>query len=185
MAKVKRIRHPQPDEHVAANFVAHGTAEKRGKNDPGKITGTLVDANGNEIDGTTIHERPNWAILFQNVPPGRYTLQVKFRGDADMQQVSFQVGEHIIGITFPPGDGSVCNTFVAYGTQTFPNNGQVSGTMQRDNYSVDGTTILQPTGRGTWAIQFSNVQGQFRYDLEVSDTSGGSGTNTNILVNNC
>ena len=86
-------------------------------------------------------------------------------------------------IAHPNNDDDVCNTFVAYGTQTAPSTGNVSGTMTPPGGNpINGTTIQQPTGRGTWAIQFSDVPDGIDYLLEVDDTSGGSGSSNGITV---
>ena len=189
MPKRKKIHHPEANEIVSRSFVAFGTAPRRThEGESGKITATLLDMNDQPtgINGQSLQDRPNWAFFFGPVEDGDYKLKITWHDGQPERPVPFRVRGHLfIGINYPQQNGSVCNSFVAYGTQNLPNPAQVSGDVEQNGNRIDGTTIMQPTAlNNTFAIQFANVPGVDNFTLEASDTAGGFASRP-IVVTNC
>jgi hypothetical protein len=192
----RKIQHPKSNSKVHQNFVAFGTAERMKKGDIGATKGEIFDKDDNLLfTGTTIHERPNWVVLFE-CTDGVIGLHRKVKithwdGTPQTQTEIEVTADAGVQITYPANNDNICTTFTSYGTTTnIPS--QVSGTMTRSDAgaTVDGTTIQQPTpGRGTWVIQFNSVpeSGANTYALDVSDTQGGfqEHTGINVAVANC
>jgi hypothetical protein len=188
MAKTRVILHPKTGMTVLPTFAAFGTAERM-KGTKGNIKGRLLDAYGHEVStGTTIHERPNWVILFEGVPLGQgYTLEVTYPTGQPQTQPNIKVSDIFeTHISYPGNGAPVCNTFTAYGSVSASSAGaQVSGTLTPTGGGepIDGTTLVQPASpRLTWLIQFSNVPDGNGYTLDVNDTVGGGDEKTNISV---
>src|SRR5262245_10688349 len=138
---------------------------------------------GKTIRQPTTKDRGIWVILFENVAQGTgYFLEVtadKDNGPAKAQGITVNRAgpNRQIEITYPGNNATLCTEFVAYGTATSA--AHVSGTMtlQSNDKVFEGTTIQQPTERGTWVIRFVDLDptgAGDSYELVVSNTNGES-----------
>ncbi|MFL5339396.1 MAG: hypothetical protein ACJ8F7_04440 [Gemmataceae bacterium] len=200
--KGRKFQHPLKDDTLPMNFAAYGTSEHPKPGDIGSTKGLLLDKHGHPIGLArleTIHERPNWVIVFEGVPAGEdYTVEITFFDGKKIKSEKFSVPTKEVNINYPGDDANVCNTFVSYGTNSVTQcMARVSGTMTGQPSGspvIDGATIQQPSGRCMWVIQFTNVpdsgvggSSPDNYRLDVTNTAGGADFKQRIHVSasNC
>ena len=153
-------------------------------------------------------------ILFEDVPVGEgYTLEVRDDRGAPVTHANLMVaprtgGQFTVLAPGDPGGGSeapepagdeeqlevigpgdfdaVCTNFVAYGTTDHPA-ANVSGSLTLGSTVIYGSTIQQPTSRGSWVIQFLGVPDGNGYRLDVSNTAGDAAhvDGINVSASNC
>jgi hypothetical protein len=185
-----KIRYPkQSAKPLPRDFVAFGTAKKGVT----QVKGILKDGQLLVSEGTTIHLPPRWVILFENVAEGNgYQLEVEFTGDGTVQPQTVteqnlhvqNLGQTGVLIQYPVANDQVCrDEFYAYGTTT-NTSATVGGVMTDLDASKDfpGTSILRPTSRGVWAIQFLNLDVGNNYQLTVTDSAGAQKDELPIVV---
>jgi hypothetical protein len=182
------IKFPKGDKIPKHDFAAYGDTEGA----VGHVTGVLKNKQGTVVaTGKTLMDpspqSPHWAISFENVANGEYTLEVSGVGAAKPATSTFCVEvldrervekgadkpvREVLNTSYPAPDTTFpSNTFVVCGTsdQAFP----VSGQMMDPTIGVFfGTTLQGPPQSSAWYIRFAGLPHGDKYALTVVDTEG-------------
>ena len=176
------IDFPKEERNRTPDFPAFGKTE----GDVGHLKGVLKNNQGTIVaTGNTLKDGSHWVIVFEGVPVGEYTLEVRGVGVINPATSNFRVesggsiGGRLIGIN-PSSGAMLGKSFVAAGTsdQPYP----VSGQIINPSGVYFGTTLQGPPGASAWYVQFNGVPAGTGYTLTVSDTEGNAVQAANLTV---